>query len=336
VIVKLNGRVQTTDKSALNAIVFQLKMEAVLNGMKFTSLAECLKLLISKIRNEGDSQQPIFFVIEELDQFVTQRKQKLLYTLLDTLHTVESKSRMALIGITAVLDISETLEKRVSSRFASTRQIFYFHLENMDDILKVLINSLSVPNSDTRLRRHYNKAILSLFQSPIFKNLIAEKYNITKNIRYYFTLFSLAIRSIDESRPCLHIFDLEKACQLLSNDSRFDMIKGLTNLELKLMVGYSKLLEEKANPINFEMIYNECVTFSKLVNMQFPHQETALQAFERLISIEIFKFLYDPHCYLPKQYRPVMMLMMRKQLIQALQNPKCPTDVQRWGEKWLE
>jgi len=155
-------------------------------------------------------------------------------------------------------------------------------------------------------------------------------------MRYYFTIFSLSIRKISDQRPFLHIIDLEIAIALLSKDPRYDMTKGLTNLELKLMVGYVKLLEEKANPINFEMIYNECLAFSKSSNLLFPPQETALHAFQRLISIEIFKFLYDPHCYLPKQYRPVIMLMMKKQLVEALQNPECPTDVQRWGEKWLE
>jgi len=124
------------------------------------SLAECLKFLIAEIRTARGSTQPIFFVIEELDQFVVRRKQKLLYTLLDTLHTVESKSTMALIGTTTVLDISETLEKRVSSRFASTRQIFFFHLETLDEILKVLINALTVPVKNSQLRKDFNKNVM--------------------------------------------------------------------------------------------------------------------------------------------------------------------------------
>jgi len=137
-----------------------------------------------------------FFVIEELDQFVVRRKQKLLYTLLDTLHTVESKSTMALIGTTTVLDISETLEKRVSSRFASTRQIFFFHLETLDEILKVLINALTVPVKNSQLRKDFNKNVMLLFKSKKFNDLFAERYTITKNMRYYFTIFSLSIRKI--------------------------------------------------------------------------------------------------------------------------------------------
>lgn len=66
--------------------------------------------------DEGVTSQSVVFVIDEFDMFAAHARQMLLYILLDIAQS--RKAPIAVLGCTTRLDVVETLEKRVKSRFS--------------------------------------------------------------------------------------------------------------------------------------------------------------------------------------------------------------------------
>ena len=114
-IVKLHGLVETDDKLALKQIARQLKLENVDGDRVFGSFAEHLEFLLSSLRSGDRHSKPVVFVLEEFHLFCSHHNQTLLYNLFDV---AQSKATpMVVIGISPELDVLESLEKRVRSRF---------------------------------------------------------------------------------------------------------------------------------------------------------------------------------------------------------------------------
>ena len=89
------------------------------------------------------------FILDEFQEFATRSKQTLLYTLLDILQSGETQ--MAVVGLTEKIDVVESLEKRIQSRF-SHRQIFIppISFENKLDVIKsrLLLSQAFMNNQD--------------------------------------------------------------------------------------------------------------------------------------------------------------------------------------------
>ena len=90
------------------------------------TLASLLALLshpseISEDRADETSKS-IVFVLDEFDLFTTHSRQTLLYNLFDIAQA--RKAPIAVLGLTTRIDVVETLEKRVKSRFSHR----YVHL----------------------------------------------------------------------------------------------------------------------------------------------------------------------------------------------------------------
>ena len=77
----------------------------------------------------------VVFVIDEIDAFTRKGKQTLLYNLLDTLS--HSKVQACVIGVSSVVDVMDSMEKRVRSRFSHRRIVLqppqYFEAKVVDE-----------------------------------------------------------------------------------------------------------------------------------------------------------------------------------------------------------
>lgn len=71
---------------------------------------------------EGLTSKSVVFVIDEFDLFATHARQTLLYNLFDIAQA--RKAPIAVLGVTTRVDVVESLEKRVKSRFSHR----YVHL----------------------------------------------------------------------------------------------------------------------------------------------------------------------------------------------------------------
>jgi origin recognition complex subunit 4 len=72
--------------------------------------------------DDGVTSKSVIFVIDEFDLFATHARQTLLYNLFDIAQA--RKAPIAVFGLTTRIDVVESLEKRVKSRFSHR----YVHL----------------------------------------------------------------------------------------------------------------------------------------------------------------------------------------------------------------
>ena len=123
--IRLNGFFLTDDRIALREIWRQLgqemEVEDETSGKNYAdTLSKLLALLSHSTETDnGDSaatQKSLIFIMEEFDQFTSHPRQTLLYNLLDVAQS--QKAPIAVIGMTTRIDIAESMEKRVKSRFS--------------------------------------------------------------------------------------------------------------------------------------------------------------------------------------------------------------------------
>ena len=144
VVIRLNGMAHADEKVALRKISHQLFLdyESHKIGSRSFSFAHHLQLLLDVLREAKGVCVPIIFVLDEFQEFAKRSKQTLLYTLLDILQSGETQ--MAVVGLTGKIDVVESLEKRIQSRF-SHRQIFV-PPTSLEDKLEILKSRLTLRN----------------------------------------------------------------------------------------------------------------------------------------------------------------------------------------------
>ncbi|KAJ2771875.1 origin recognition complex subunit 4, partial [Coemansia linderi] len=121
-VVRLSGFVHTTDRIALRDIARQLLIEQDLENILIGSFADAFTYILNLLRSSGEEAvPPVLFILEEFDLLAQHPKQSLLYTLFDIAQSQQTP--IAVLGITARIDVMDLLEKRVKSRF-SHRQIY--------------------------------------------------------------------------------------------------------------------------------------------------------------------------------------------------------------------
>ena len=219
-IVKLHGLVETDDKLALKQIARQLKLENVDGDRVFGSFAEHLEFLLSSLRSGDRHSKPVVFVLEEFHLFCSHHNQTLLYNLFDV---AQSKATpMVVIGISPELDVLESLEKRVRSRF-NHRQIDMFPPTNFKDYLKVAQDILSPNNAGKPWLSH----VKEMFKSSNNLQKILEKiFNVNCSIAYLKQILSLAL--ISSRTELLSIDDIKDAHEEQNQSSDIPILSGLT------------------------------------------------------------------------------------------------------------
>ena len=125
-IIKLNGFFLTDDRLALREIWRQLgqemEVEDETSGKNYADTLSKLLALLSHCTETEDgglaasAQKSVIFIMEEFDQFTAHPRQTLLYNLFDVAQS--RKAPIAVIGMTTRIDIAESMEKRVKSRFS--------------------------------------------------------------------------------------------------------------------------------------------------------------------------------------------------------------------------
>ena len=132
-VVRLNGFIHTDDKIALREIWRQLGREMELDGDESTSknYADTLTTLLALLshpaemgqeQEAGQITKSVVFVLDEFELFASHPRQTLLYNLFDIAQS--RKAPIAVLGLTTRIDVAESLEKRVKSRFSHR----YVHL----------------------------------------------------------------------------------------------------------------------------------------------------------------------------------------------------------------
>jgi origin recognition complex subunit 4 len=95
--------------------------------------------------DDGVTSKSVIFIIDEFELFATHARQTLLYNLFDIAQA--RKAPIAVLGLTTRIDVVESLEKRVKSRF-SHRYVYLSLPKSLPAYWDVCKQGLSVDKED--------------------------------------------------------------------------------------------------------------------------------------------------------------------------------------------
>ncbi|KAK4227831.1 origin recognition complex subunit 4 C-terminus-domain-containing protein [Podospora fimiseda] len=280
-VVRLNGFVHTDDKLALREIWRQLGKEMEVEDElvnKTTNHADTMASLLALLShpseiaeaNEGVTSKSIVFVIDEFDLFATHARQTLLYNLFDIAQA--RKAPIAVLGLTTRIDVVESLEKRVKSRF-SHRYVYLSLPKSLPAYWDVCRQGLTVDEEDmdaegidTTLEGHamywkwWNGQIELLYKSSSFQDHLESHYCSTKSVSAFLTTCILPLACLSPASPKL---SMPTPCagpimSLEAPDSKLHMLESLSDLDLSLLIAAARLdIVAHTDTVNFAMAYDE-------------------------------------------------------------------------------
>ena len=296
-VIRLNGLIHTDDKLALREIWRQLGKEMDVDDDDKTGksnyadiLASLLALLSHRVDENPDVDtqsipKSVIFIIDEFDLFASHPRQTLLYNLFDAAQS--SNAPIAVLGLTTKLDVVESLEKRVKSRFGQR----YVHLSlprtfaTFQSICKAALvpprpeppgctkskgaaiqaETLSIGN----LHDTWTTYIDALFVDEAFLRHLRGIFATTKSIRRFLSTCLLPIASLSPSNiPTTHSFS-SPTTSLQPPDSKLHLLPSLSELALSLVIASARLdIILSTDLCNFEMVYEEYVSLASRVKMQ--------------------------------------------------------------------
>ncbi|KAF2714194.1 hypothetical protein K504DRAFT_450770 [Pleomassaria siparia CBS 279.74] len=308
-VVRLNGFIHTDDKIALREIWRQLGKEMDIEedggglGKNYAdTLTTLLALLSHPSEHTGEFTdqvaRAVVFVMDEFDLFASHPRQTLLYNLFDIAQS--RKAPIAVLGLTTRIDVVNSLEKRVKSRFSHR----YVHLSlansftSFQELCKASLliehDQLSIeergilcaapptytytpskkapkkPEKHVTLLKpdmltEWNRNVSALFASKTFlTTFLAPQFYRTKSVPQVLTCFLLptALLSPDTA-------SLLPTSSLTPPDSKLFLVPSLSTLSLALLISAARLdIIHDSDTCNFNMAYDEYVTLASKARIQ--------------------------------------------------------------------
>ncbi|KAF9414161.1 origin recognition complex subunit 4 [Podila epigama] len=370
-VIQLNGMVQTDDRMALKEILRQLSREGEAEmGATNTSFSDSLPSLLSFLQEGTKAQYPIIFILDEFDLFAQHTKQSLLYNLFDVAQSAEWP--IAVIGVTCRMDALELLEKRVKSRF-SHRHYYTYPPATFHDYVEICQNALLLTMTDLETGDsiegmmvdgaqeeeeayviEFNKRVKILFEDGGFTKVLQRIYDLMKDVRGFFRLCFGPVSELCQNNPYLRSSQFYDSGLQQRVDNKTELLKGVSLLELSLLIAIKHLVEREMITFNFEMVYDEYKEFMDMavargssvsalgstgggggsgesVSLRLYKKAVALKAFEHLVEAELLRPA-DTAVKGPKEYRMMRVMLEPSQIAEVvLKHRDCPTVVARWA-----
>ncbi|KAG6366478.1 hypothetical protein INS49_000655 [Diaporthe citri] len=280
-VVRLNGFIHTDDKLALKDIWRQLgkemEVEDDLIG-KTNNYADTLASLLALLSHpseiaesqEGVTSKSVVFIIDEFDLFATHARQTLLYNLFDIAQA--RKAPIAVLGLTNRIDVVESLEKRVKSRF-SHRYVYLSLPKTLPSYWAVCKQGLMVEDEDakaeglpvtlqgfTKFQEYWTKSIEALYKDQAFKDHLEYHYYSTKSVPAFLNSCVLPLAALTPSSPSLR-FTPGSGSSVDPPDSKLYLLESLSDLDLSLLISAARLdIVAHTDTVNFAMAYDEYTT----------------------------------------------------------------------------
>ncbi|KAG0087441.1 origin recognition complex subunit 4 [Podila epicladia] len=363
-VIHLNGMVQTDDRMALKEIMRQLSREGESEmGNTNTTFSDSLPSLLSFLKEGTRAQYPIIFILDEFDLFAQHTKQSLLYNLFDVAQSAEWP--IAVIGLTCRLDALELLEKRVKSRF-SHRHYYTYPPGTYHDYAEICQNALLLSSSDLESEdimqvdgleeqkrmylKEFNRRVKALFEDGGFSKVVQRIFDLMKDVRGFYRLCFGPVAELCQSNPYLQPSQFYESGLQQRVDNKTELLKGISLLELSLLIAIKHLVERETITFNFEMVYDEYKEFmdmavvrgssthtlggsSESVSLRLYKKAVALKAFEHLVEAELLRPT-DVVGKGPKEYRMMRVMLDSSQISDVvLKHRDCPTVVARWASQ---
>lgn len=280
-VVRLNGFIHTDDKLALKDIWRQLgkemEVEDDLIG-KTSNYADTLASLLALLSHpseiaesqEGVTSKSVVFIIDEFDLFATHARQTLLYNLFDIAQA--RKAPIAVLGLTNRIDVVESLEKRVKSRF-SHRYVYLSLSKTLPAYWAVCKQGLTVEDEDAKaeglpvtlqgfakFQEYWTKKIEALYKDQMLKDHVEYHYYSTKSVPAFLNSCVLPLAALTPSNLLLR-FTPGSGTSVDPPDSKLHLLESLSDLDLSLLISAARLdIVAHMDTVNFAMAYDEYTT----------------------------------------------------------------------------
>lgn len=302
-VVRLNGFIHTDDKLALREIWRQLGKEMAVEDELISkttnnhadTMASLLALLSHPAEigmappQDGVTSRSIIFLIDEFDLFATHARQTLLYNLFDIAQA--RKAPIAVLGLTTRIDVVESLEKRVKSRF-SHRYVYLSLPKSLPAYWEICKQGLVVDDEDmeaegidqtveghTEFTEWWNGKVVTLHKTPSFQHHLESHFYSTKSVPAFLTSCILPLSSLSHSSPALRIPSGPAAAPSSSShthtlkteppDSKLHLLTSLSDLDLSMLIAAARLdIVAHTDTVNFAMAYDEYTSLMSRVRVQ--------------------------------------------------------------------
>ncbi|KAJ8610993.1 hypothetical protein MRB53_038206 [Persea americana] len=275
--IRLNGFVQTDDKLALREIWRQLGREMEIDDDQgprnyADTLTTLLALLSHTPEDESGRQaaKAVVFIIDEFDLFTTHPRQTLLYNLFDIAQS--RKAPIAVLGLTTRIDVVESLEKRVKSRFSHR----YVHvglpksLSGLKSICRAAL-SLSEDEMDFKERMDlgagtgkggalafWNGAVQTILDLPEITAHLSHIHYTTKSVPDALQAFLMPLSRLSPASDLADLISSSFPTRLSAPDSKLHLLPSLSTLAQALLIAAARLdIVLKTDTCNFNMAYEE-------------------------------------------------------------------------------
>ncbi|KAI9804499.1 MAG: hypothetical protein M1825_001398 [Sarcosagium campestre] len=291
-VVRLNGFFHTDDKLALREIWRQLGREMEVddgNAEKLSNYSDTLASLLALLSHPSElsdseperAAKSVVFVLDEFDLFASHPRQTLLYNLFDIAQS--RKAPIAVIGLTTKIDVSDSLEKRVKSRFghrhvhlslAKSLPAFSEICKRALSITQEDVNRVSTPGEESTIApmlvEHWTQFIDHLWQTDtILENLLHSIYYRTKSAREFFASCIIAISALSPTTTT-HLTGRSLIQDRLAGpESKLHFLAGLSDLDIALLIAAARLdVILDTDTCNFNMAYDEYVSLASRARAQ--------------------------------------------------------------------
>lgn len=320
--VRLNGFIHTDDKIALREIWRQLGREMDLDEEENTArnyadtLASLLALLshpleLGQEQAPGQTNKSVIFVLDEFDLFATHPRQTLLYNLFDIAQS--RKAPIAVLGLTTRIDVAESLEKRVKSRFShryvhlSSSKSFAAFVEVCKAALTLQEGSLKEDEKDRILQQAngstsesgstaydtWNAAMENVLSSDSAAGLLRRIYYTTKSVPDFLASLLIPLATLPLSTATYaEIQDhltTSLGLRFASPDSKLTILSTLSTLQLALLICAARQTAIHAtDTVSFNLAYEEYKLLASKAKIQAA-ASGAMGAGGRVWSKEVAK-----------------------------------------------
>lgn len=315
-VVRLNGFIHTDDKLALREIWRQLGREMEVEddtlGIR-SSYADTLTSLLALLSHseaiddrQDERAKSVIFIIDEFDLFASHPRQTLLYNLFDVAQS--RNAPIAVLGLTTKIDVVESLEKRVKSRFG--QRYVHLSLPRTLSAFQAICESALIPQPSQitisnrlnptdelfqRLLSAWRIYISALFrEDTILQKHLLKTYTLSKSIPTFLASCLLPIHAL----PALPTGSSFSTLSLSPPDSKIALMAGLSDLSLTLLITAARLdIVLDSDLCNFPLCYDEYVALATKSRIQSSatgahttrlwSQDVARAAWEVLVAVEL-------------------------------------------------
>lgn len=283
-VVRLNGFIHIDDKIALREIWRQLgrEMELEENDSTSRNYADTLSTLLALLSHPAEQgrDQPdhitksVIFILDEFDLFASHPRQTLLYNLFDIAQS--RKAPIAVLGLTTRVDVAESLEKRVKSRF-SHRYVHLSLAKSFSAFQETCKAALSLQDGDLvggdTAMSNWNTMIEMLLEN--FVDRVRRLYHTTKSISLFLSSMLLPVatlpveKAISSAALIDHLSTSLPGSSLSAPDSKLDLLSSLSTLQLALLICAARQTTiHNTEVISFALAYEEYKVLASKAKLQ--------------------------------------------------------------------